>query len=320
MSKTAVIALGGNAILQPGQAGTLAEQTANIRAACRQVAQIIRRGYRVVLCHGNGPQVGNILLQNEAASDRVPPMPLDVLGAESQGGIGYLIQRELQRALRDERIAISVVSLVTQVVVDRDDPAFRNPTKPVGPFYPEAEARCLLAAGRPMMEDAGRGWRRVVPSPQPRRIVELPAIRSLTAAGAALIACGGGGIPVVETEEGLAGVEAVIDKDLAAQRLAIDLGASLLLLLTDVPSVYLHYGSEAQQALETVTAAEARRYLEAGHFPAGSMWAKVEGALRFLAAGGERAVITSIDQATAALGGMAGTHFVGGAGLLPVQR
>lgn len=312
MPKTMIIALGGNAILQPGQRGTVAEQTANIRTSCQQIAEIIRRGYRVVLIHGNGPQVGNLLLQNELARDRVPPMPLDILDAETQGEIGYLLQRELQGALQEQGPVCSVVSLVTQVVVDPQDPAFRSPSKPVGPFYTEVEARALQAAGGyPMVEDAGRGWRRVVPSPRPLRVVELAAIAQLVEGGTVVIACGGGGIPVVAEPEGLQGVEAVIDKDLAAQRLATDLGAHLLLILTDVPQVYLHYGQPGQQGLDTLTVAAARRYLAAGHFSAGSMRTKMEGAIQFVAAGGEAAIITSLGTAVAALEGRAGTRIVG---------
>lgn len=314
MSRIVVIALGGHAILRPGQPGTLAEQTANIRAACRPIAGIIRRGDRVVLTHGNGPQVGNLLLQNEAARDRVPPMPLDVLGAACQGEMGYLFQRELQGELRQQGTGRLVVSLVTQVAVDAHDPAFRQPAKPVGPFYPEEQARALMAAGGgPFAEDAGRGWRRVVPSPRPQRIVELAAIRSLAESGAVVIACGGGGIPVVEGPEGWQGVEAVIDKDLAAARLAADLGARVLLLLTDVPAVCLRYGQPGQQPLGAVSAEEALRYLAEGHFPAGSMRPKVEAAVQFVSAGGERAIITDLDTALAALEGAAGTQIAGGA-------
>lgn len=309
MPQRVVIALGGNAILQPGQAGTLEEQRANISTACQQIAEIVGRGYQVLLSHGNGPQVGNLLLQQEAAKGRVAPMPLDLLGAMSQGQIGYLFQQELGRQLRARQIAKPVLSVVTQVVVAPTDPAFANPTKPVGPFYQEAEAAAMVAAGNgPMAADAGRGWRRVVPSPAPLEIVELEAIRSLVDAGAIVIACGGGGVPVVQSPEGLTGVEAVIDKDLAAQRLAMALGAEVLLLLTGVPKVYLHFGTPKQESLDRITVNEAQRYLAEGHFPAGSMQAKVEGAIQFLQAGGERAIITSLEDAIAALDGKAGTE------------
>ena len=321
MSKTIVIALGGNAIVQPGQKGTFAEQIANLRMSCRQIAEIIRRGHRVVLTHGNGPQVGNILIQNEAARDQVPPMPLDVLGAESQGEIGYLLQRELQQELRQRGINTSVVSLVTQVVVDPNDPAFQDPTKPVGPFYKEREALSLMAdGGAPMKEDAGRGWRRVVPSPLPQRIMELEVIRNLTRSGTVVIACGGGGIPVFETEDELRGVEAVIDKDLAAQKLATALGADLLVILTDVPQVCLNYGTPQQRSLSAISVAEASQYLAEGHFPAGSMRAKVEGAIQFVAGGGQAGIITSLDAAVAAVEGRAGTYITEGGMLAPVSE
>jgi len=306
LSKTAVIALGGNAILRPGQRGTLAEQQANIAAASVQIARVIASGYRVVLTHGNGPQVGNILIQNEEARFVVPPMPLDVCGAQSAGMIGYLFQQELQR-----QTGQTAVSLVTQVVVDSADPAFADPSKPVGPFYTPAKANQLIASqGWIMKEDAGRGWRRVVPSPQPKRVVEVQAIKELVTAGKLVVACGGGGVPVVETANGLVGVEAVIDKDLAAQKLAIEMQAELLVILTDVPRVYINFGLSNQKALERVSVEEGLRYLAEGHFKAGSMKTKVEGALGFVQAGGERAIIAELGQAEAAVRGKAGTQFV----------
>ncbi len=309
MTQTAVIALGGNAILRPGQSGTLAEQVTNIRTACRQIAEIVGLGYRVVLTHGNGPQVGHLLLQNEAAREQVPPMPLDVLGAQTQGQLGYLLQRELQKALREQGQPGHVVALVTQVEVDPADPAWHCPSKPVGPFYTKAQARALLAADcGPLQEDAGRGWRRVVASPPPLRIVELAAIQSLVRSGATVIACGGGGVPVTAGPNGWEGAEAVIDKDLVAQRLATDLAADLLVILTDVPRVYLHYGTPHQQGLDTVTADEAQAYLAEGWFPPGSMRTKMAGAIGFVAAGGGRAVITSLEAAVAGVAGLAGTQ------------
>lgn len=311
MGKTVVIALGGNAILRRGQTGTAEEQAENIRTACRQIARVVAMGHRVVVTHGNGPQVGNILIQNEAARDRVPAMPLDVCGAQSQGQIGYLLQRELGGALWAEGVPRPVVTVVTQVVVDPRDPAFRNPTKPVGPFYAEREARALMQAeGWVMREDAGRGWRRVVPSPAPRRVVELDAIRALVGLGVVVIAAGGGGVPVAEGPDGLRGVEAVIDKDLTAQRLATQLGADLLAILTDVPGVYLRYGTAEQKALDRVRASELEAYLREGHFADGSMRAKVEGAIAFVRAGGERAVIAALEEALAAVEGHSGTHVV----------
>jgi carbamate kinase len=320
VAKTALIALGGNAILQPGEFGTCEQQVANIRRACDQIAQVAAAGWRVVLVHGNGPQVGNLLLQHDAAKDQVPAQPLDVCGAQSQGQLGYLIQRELRAALAAAGVEMPVAAVVTQTLVDPLDPAFANPTKPVGPFYSEQEARLLTDKGWVMKEDAGRGWRRVVPSPKPRGIVELPAIKALVDAGVLVIACGGGGVPVAAVGEAAAlrGVEAVIDKDLAAQVLAMELGLDVLVILTDVPQVYIHYGKPQQQALSQVDAEQMKVYLAEGHFPPGSMKAKVEGAIQFVEAGGERAVIASLGEAAAAVLGKAGTQItaarVGSAG------
>ncbi|HWI51976.1 MAG TPA: carbamate kinase [Symbiobacteriaceae bacterium] len=304
MGYTVVIALGGNAILQPGQRGTVAEQRANIATACEEVARVLAGGHRVILTHGNGPQVGNILLQNEEARAVVPPCTLDLCGAQSQGLIGYLFQQELQR-----RTGRPAVSLVTQVVVDPADPAFTNPTKPVGPFYtPDAALRLQEERGWAMKEDAGRGWRRVVPSPEPRRVVEVEAIRRLADGGGLVVACGGGGVPVAEDAGTLSGLEAVIDKDLTAAVLARDLGAELLVILTDVDAVALHYGRPAQRPLGAVTVAELERHAADGHFRAGSMRPKVEAAVRFVRGGGTRAAIASLARAAEAVAGSAGTQ------------
>jgi carbamate kinase len=301
-----VIALGGNAILQPRQHGTVAEQQANIRIACREIAQVVAGGHAVVLVHGNGPQVGNLLLQSEEGRLIVPAMPLDVCGAQTQGMLGYLIQQELARLIPNP-----VVSLVTQTVVDAADPGFRHPSKPVGPFYTPLKAKEMMRQhGWSMAEDAGRGWRRVVPSPNPIRIVEVEAVRHLTAQGTVVIACGGGGVPVIATATGNQGVEAVIDKDLAAAVLAIALGAQQLVILTDVPAVYIDYGTPQQQALGQITDAEAARLLAEGQFRAGSMQPKVEGCLRFLSQGGQVATITSLAYLVAGLKGEAGTRIV----------
>lgn len=306
MGGLAVITLGGNAILQPGQRGTMDEQRANIRSACQAIAQVVREGWQVVVTHGNGPQVGNLLLQNEEASGVVPPASLDICGAQSQGMLGYLIQQELGRATGRTAIA-----LVTQVVVDPADPAFVNPTKPVGPFYTEARARKAMAGrGWQMREDGGRGWRRVVPSPRPVRVVEADVIRHLVSSGALVIAGGGGGVPVAERLDGLYGVEAVIDKDLAATVLALGLGAERLIILTDVPEVYLHYGTPGQRALRQVTTAEGLAYLADGHFRSGSMGPKVEAAIAFVHGAGGEAVIASLTDAARALRGEAGTRFL----------
>ncbi|MEW6032558.1 MAG: carbamate kinase [Bacillota bacterium] len=310
--ETIVVALGGNAILQPGQKGTAVEQRANIRATAGAIASLVEMGHRVVVTHGNGPQVGNILIQHEAGSDQVPAMPLDVCGAESQGQIGYMIQQALRNELRARGLSASVASVVTQVVVRADDPAFGNPTKPVGPFYPEDRARVLETERGWVMREVRPGfWRRVVPSPDPVRIVELEEVRTLSEAGTLVIASGGGGIPVTERTDGvLEGVEAVIDKDLAGQRLAVGMGADVFAIFTDVDRVALAYGTPEQRFLDRMTLDEARTYLEAGHFPPGSMGPKVLAVIRFLESGGGRALIASIKQAAEALAGKAGTTIV----------
>ena len=311
----AVVALGGNAILQPGQRGTFEEQMRNVRVTCEQLARMVESGkYKVVVTHGNGPQVGNILLQNETGKDVAAPMPLFVCGAESQGLIGLMIQQNLGNLLAARgRGDIPIATVVTQVVVDKDDSAFANPTKPVGPFYSEEDARGLEAEkGYDVREDAGRGWRRVVPSPDPIEIFEKDAIRQLVDARSIVIASGGGGIPVVREDGGLKGVDAVIDKDLAGERLAVDVGASVFMVLTDVDSVRLHYKTPEEVTLSKMTIDEAKRYHAEGHFAKGSMEPKVRAAIRFIEAGGEKAVITSLDRAFDALEGDAGTTITKG--------
>ncbi|MFZ5814954.1 MAG: carbamate kinase [Bacillota bacterium] len=308
---TIVIALGGNAILQPGQAGTAAEQTRNIQLTCMQIADLIEAGHRVVVTHGNGPQVGNLLIQQEEASGTVPPMPMDVCGAMSQGMLGYWIQNQLGNILRARGIHLPVVSLVTQVLVDRHDPAFAAPTKPVGPFYtPKRAEKAMRERGWQMKEDASRGWRRVVPSPDPIRIWEEDLIRRLVEAGSVVIASGGGGVPVYLEEDRLVGCEAVIDKDLAGERLAVALGADLFCILTDVEAVYLRYKQPDQLRLEQVTTEEVRRYQEEGHFKPGSMGPKVEAVRRFVEETGRPGVIASLSEALAAVAGRAGTRIV----------
>jgi carbamate kinase len=308
-TETIVIALGGNAILQPGQKGTAAEQRANIKETAGAIAGLVEMGHRVVVTHGNGPQVGNILIQHEAGSDQVPAMPLDICGAESQGLIGYMIQQALRNELAERGRPLSVASVVTQVVVDPKDPAFENPTKPVGPFYSADQARGFESERGWIMREVRPGrFRRVVPSPDPIRIVERDEIQALSDAGTVVIASGGGGIPVVETAAGrLEGVEAVIDKDLAGQRLAADIGAHVFAIFTDVDRVALAYGTPEQSFLDRMTLEEAKAYHAAGHFPPGSMGPKVLAVLRFLEAGGRRALIASIGQAAEALAGRAGT-------------
>ncbi|MFY9133630.1 MAG: carbamate kinase [Bacillota bacterium] len=310
-AKTIVIALGGNAILQPGQNGTVDEQMENVDSTAEQVAELIAQGHRVVITHGNGPQVGALLIQQEAGRDRVPPMPLDVCGAESQGQIGYMLQQSIGKMLARRSIPRPVATVITQMVVDPNDPAFANPTKPVGPFYSAyyAEQR-MKETGEKWIEDAGRGWRRVVPSPDPIRIVEQDAILSLVRTGAIVIANGGGGIPVIEKGGLYKGVEAVIDKDLGGECLARDVGADVLLILTDVAHVALHYKTPHQVDLHTVQLDDLIRYQQEGHFKAGSMGPKVEACRRFVERGGEAAIIAQLDKAVEAIHGNAGTRIV----------
>jgi carbamate kinase len=304
--KAVVIALGGNAILQHREAGTAGEQLANLRRAAVEIAAIAADGYTVAVTHGNGPQVGDILLRNEIAKDVLPPMPLDVCGAESQGMIGYLLQQALGEAGLDTPVA----AVLTRTLVDGGDPAFGDPEKPIGPNYTAMQARKLeQESGWQMVQVPGQGYRRVVPSPRPIALVEGEAIARLFAAGVIVIAAGGGGVPVVRGPGGiLRGVEAVVDKDYTAALFARLVGAGDLLLLTDVEHVALNYGRSDQQDLREMTVAEAKRHLTAGQFPAGSMGPKVEAAVAFLDAGGERATIASLDSAADALRGRAGTR------------
>jgi len=305
-----VIALGGNAILQPGQMGTAGEQMDNIEGAADQIARIVEAGNDVVLTHGNGPQVGAILLQN-LATRAVPAMPLDVCGAESQGFVGYMFQQKLHAALAELGVERNVATVITQTLVSRNDPAFENPTKPIGPFYTEEEAKAKQTSeGGHWIEDAGRGWRRVVPSPDPIRIVERHVIRHLVDAGDVVICVGGGGIPVVEDNGGYIGVEAVIDKDLGGERLAVDVGADVFMILTDSPNAFLNYRQPSQVALTRVDVDEMKRYQKEGHFAAGSMGPKVKAAVRFIEHGGKKAIIASLTRALEALEGRSGTTLV----------
>ena len=311
-SKRVVVALGGNAILQSHQRGTAAEQQANVAATAAQIGQLIEAGWEVIVTHGNGPQVGNILIQNEEAAGIVPPMPLDVCGAQSQGLLGYFLQQALGNELRARGMPRQVATVVSQVMVAADDPAFARPTKPIGPFFTRDRAERLKEERGYMMAEVGpRGWRRVVASPDPRAIVERDTILDLVEAGVVVVAAGGGGVPVVAGPEGgYRGVEAVIDKDLAGQRLARDVGATHFLILTDVERVMLDYGRPSQRPVDRMTVREARGHLAAGQFPPGSMGPKVEAAVRFVEAGGELCAITSLHKAVDALRGSAGTQVV----------
>lgn len=309
LNPIAVLAIGGNSLMRPGQRGGFADQQGNARVTCEGIADVLAAGYRVVLTHGNGPQVGNALLRTELSQPELPPVRLDECDAETQGEIGYLLQQTLDNVLAERGWNASVVSMVTQVVVDASDPAFRKPTKPIGPFYAFEEA---LDRKRKlhweMIEDSGRGWRRVVASPRPLEIVELDAVRACLGAGAVVIAAGGGGIPVVRRSGQLEGVEAVIDKDRVSGLLASQLGAELFLISTSVDEVYLHYGKHWQRALNRLSVEEARRYLADGQFPPGNMGPKIEAAIRYLEHGGRLVIITSPERIAAALQGAAGTR------------
>jgi carbamate kinase len=307
--KTMLLAVGGNSLIRAGEKGTIAEQRANAQRTAAQIAGLIRAGYRIVLTHGNGPQVGAALLRSERGASQVPGHPLDVCGASTQGEIGYLLQQSLQTELQLADLRVPVATVVTQSLVSADDPSMKHPTKPIGPFYSlaDAEERKRLF-GWEIVEDAARGYRRVVPSPEPVGIVELEVIRNLVGQGVLVIACGGGGIPVVQRDGRLQGVEAVIDKDRASAWLASRLGVDLFVISTDTDCVYLDYKKPTQRPLSRVGAAELDGYAKAGHFPPGNMGPKIESVLRFLRDGGKEAIITSCENLCPAVAGSAGTH------------
>lgn len=304
-----LIAFGGNAILRHRDSGTAEEQFENVRRTCTHIVEMIGDGYAVAITHGNGPQVGDILLKNEIARESLPPMPLDVCGAESQGMIGYMLQQSMHRELKAAGHETPVVTVLTQTVVDKSDPAFLNPEKPIGPYYTAMQAsRLEKEKGWKVVNEPGRGYRRVVPSPDPLAIHERAAIRALFDRDFIVIACGGGGIPVVAGGDGtLEGVEAVVDKDYVAALFAGVIDAALLLILTDVEKVALNFGRSDQQPLDSMTVADARQYLALGHFPPGTMGPKIEAAIRFIESGGERVIISSLEQGREAIQGRAGT-------------
>ncbi|HBT20710.1 MAG TPA: carbamate kinase [Peptococcaceae bacterium] len=310
--KTVVIAFGGNAITPEKGKGNFQEQLDNIRKACRALVDPIKRGYRMVITHGNGPQVGFALIKNEMAKDVLPPLPLDACGANTQGVLGYAVQQQLINVLNQALVKREVAALITQTKVDLNDEAFSNPTKPIGPFYSEEQAKKMMEENPNvvMKEDSGRGWRRVVPSPKPIEIIGVKAIKELVKNDFIVIALGGGGIPVVEENGQLRGVEAVIDKDRASQRLAADLKADYLVLLTGVPKVYLNFGTPQQKPLDRITVSEARKYIEDGCFAAGSMLPKIEASVEFVEESGGKAIITDFENISDALREQAGTIIV----------
>ncbi|MGD0215027.1 MAG: carbamate kinase [Terriglobales bacterium] len=307
--KTILLAIGGNSLIRAGEAGTIAEQRANAQRTAGQIIGLIRAGYRIVLTHGNGPQVGAALLRSERGASQVPGLPLDVCDASTQGEIGYLLQQALQTELHQADLHVPVVTVLTQSLVLPDDPSMQHPSKPIGPFYSRADAeerQRLL--GWNIVEDAARGYRRIVPSPDPVGILELEVIRNLVGQGVLVIACGGGGIPVIWKDGSLQGVEAVIDKDRASALLASRLAADLFVIATDTDYVYLNYKKPTQTPLLQVGAAELGEHARAGHFPPGNMGPKIESVLRFLRQGGKEAIITSCENLCQAVAGSAGTH------------
>lgn len=307
--KTMVLAIGGNSLIHSGEKGTISEQLINARRVAAQVVRLIRRGYKIVLTHGNGPQVGAELLLSERAAGVVPGHPLDVCDASTQGEMGYLLQQALSSELKHAGLHVPVVTVVTQCVVSLDDPAMSLPTKPVGRFFTHAEAEERRRQfGWTMMMDASRGYRRVVPSPRPMEIIELEVIRHLVEFGALVIACGGGGIPVAWVNGNLVGVEAVIDKDLASSLLASELGVELFVIGTDTDFVYVDYKKPSQRALHRIDAVQLENFARAGHFSPGSMGPKVESVLQFLRGGGTEAIIASCEDLCAAVEGTSGTH------------
>ena len=311
----AVIALGGNAIIQKGEKGEFSEQFGNTERSMGPIVDLMEKGYNFILTHGNGPQVGAIMLQNDTAKDKVPVAPLHVADAMTCGSMGYMIEQSFQNEMRRRGEWHETVTIPAQIVVDRNDPAMTNPTKPIGPFYTKEEADALIKEkGWVVKEDAGRGYRRIVPSPYPVHIVEKEVIKHLLDLGYIIITGGGGGIPVYQENGGtLHGVDAVIDKDLASMRIALEMKAKLLIIITGVPKVTINFGKPDEKALDKITVSEAKKYAEEGHFPAGSMGPKMKAAIEFVEADPEnRVVITDVDDVVSAVEGTNGTTIVAG--------
>ncbi|MGD1074805.1 MAG: carbamate kinase [Thermodesulfovibrionales bacterium] len=306
---TALIALGGNALILAGEKGYIEEQFNHADACMKHLAGLISQGMRVVITHGNGPIVGNILLRNECAKDYIPPMPLYICVADSQGGIGAMMAQSLRNQLKKLGIATTVLAMITHALVDKADPAFQDPSKPIGPYYSDAAARSHRESdGWVMRKVRAKGWRRLVPSPIPHKIIEREAIRSALDNGMIAIASGGGGIPVIEENGILKGVDAVIDKDHSASLLARELGLKRLIILTDVDGVYLNWNNKKRKRIERLSLDDARRYLREGQFPPGDMGPKIEAAIAFIASGGEETIIAQPEEVAKALSGRAGTR------------
>lgn len=308
-----MVAMGGHAFIKPGEKGTIEDHWRNAELICDRLMVLVERGYNLVITHGNGPQVGHQLIKNELTTDEVPSWPMDVLVAETEGSLGYMLQQSMLNHLRRQKVKRYVVTVITQVLVDPGDPAFNKPTKPIGPFLTRDVAqRRRDELGWVIQEDEARGWRRVVPSPTPQRTVQRKMIRDAAREGHIVIASGGGGIPIVKNAAGdYEGVEAVIDKDLSTSLLGTEIGAEFLIVLSPVPNVYLDYNTPDQRALNAVTLEEIEMHIADGHFPEGSMGPKVESIRRFLRAGGKRGLITNPDNLPDAMEGRAGTHFIG---------
>lgn len=310
MKKLAVVAIGGNAVNRPGEKPTAENMLSAIEEAMGYLVDMLDE-YDIVITHGNGPQVGNILIQQEMAKEVIPPFPIDVNDAQTQGSLGYMIVQALRNRLAERGLNREVAALITQIVVDKNDEAFKKPSKPVGPFYTEEEARKLMMEkGWIMKEDAGRGWRRVVPSPKPLDIVEKEIIQMLLKNDVIVVAAGGGGIPVVRENGKLKGIEAVIDKDRASALLAIEINADELIILTGVEKVALNYGKPNQTFVDTLIVDDAMKYLKEGHFPAGSMGPKIEAAIDFVSATNKTCLITDMRKLKEALSGKTGTRIV----------
>ncbi len=310
--KLAIVAFGGNAMLRPEDRGTQEEQIARAKQAARWLAEIVRHGYHLIVVHGNGPQVGNILIQAEEASTKIPPQSLDIAVSQTEGSMGFMLQQAIRNRLESIGLAGDVVTVLTEVEVDANDPAFKRPTKPIGPFFTRYRAEALERdLGWTMREDAGRGWRHVVPSPKPLHILNIRTVEKILDVAKVIIAAGGGGIPVVRGRDGQwRGIEAVIDKDFASALLAAELDADVYIVLTGVAKVAIDFGKPSQQLIDRMTVAEAETYLADGQFPAGSMGPKIEAAVQFVRRSGKQVLITDVEHLRDALDGQDGTVIV----------